>query len=809
MALTRKLTAKIYEIQAHSQKVTSLDIGETGRVLVTGGQDRNVNLWAFGNEKCFMSLPGHNGQVDCVKFTSGDDLVYSADENGIIKRWDLNTQPGCVTFYGHMKSVRTLDFHPHGNYIFASGSNDTTVRLWDVRKSDSCFSKFRGHIANVNSVKFSPDGWWIASAGTEGSVIIWDIRTTNKVMEFQETASPVTCITFHPSDFILAAGRNDGTVDLYDLETKSTISRADGNGHTVKCITFGENGECCFVGSAEGVSVNGWEPDREFDHIESAWSMLGDMKVVKQKLICGSYEKQSVLVHAINLDHVIPYYNPTNIPFKHNQSTRKSFNRGTPKTKLVLKSNGNNNNDFRSGSLTSGKEMSSPSSLSFEMIEESIDEIPLPQPTATKNEYAFENLARTRESSLFSLPGDNYNGFMDDYQTPMPPDNGSYFDNSSNDLDYYPERSVEPEREDFPVNSAQQPDYAPKKDTMHGSSAYNPPKVMNKSKLAPSQRRTLSQQSARASLAASKKFSTSNIDLHSLDDNGSTFGGSKKSISSRNGSPTRNYSAFNNNNNNNHKVKRPEPKEINHARNNRKITVQILAKPPPPARSKTSLDLKSSSSMSQTSLPMASSSHLHATLPSMPPAVTAQPKAFGSSSYNGHGSAEENAEISVLTAYHERVYQQLSTRYATLQLVRNSMRSQDIGGAIRHVAKMQDHSVMVDLLGAIIEKPASWNLDMCATILPEIYELLQSEHKFHYTRACDTLRIILSNFLPIIQSNTGPWARSFGGGVDIPREERQKKCMEAAHWLCKIKTLPDNRHMGSNLTQLQNLIVEI
>lgn len=160
------------EIQAHSQKVTSLDLGETGRVLVTGGQDRNVNLWALGNEKCFMSLSGHNGQVDCVKFASGDDIVYSSDENGIIKRWDLNAQPGCVTFYGHMKSVRTLDFHPHGDYIVASGSNDTTVRLWDVRKSDSCIEKYRGHIANVNSVKFSPDGSWIASAGTEGTLNI-------------------------------------------------------------------------------------------------------------------------------------------------------------------------------------------------------------------------------------------------------------------------------------------------------------------------------------------------------------------------------------------------------------------------------------------------------------------------------------------------------------------------------------------------------------------------------------------------------------------------------------------------------------
>lgn len=136
-----------------------------------------------------MSLPGHNGQVDCVKFTSGDDLVYSSDENGIIKRWDLNTQPGCVTFYGHMKSVRTLDFHPHGNFIFASGSNDTTVRLWDVRKSDSCFSKYRGHIANVNSVKFSPDGWWIASAGTEGLFfffppLILKLRSCNKNLIF-------------------------------------------------------------------------------------------------------------------------------------------------------------------------------------------------------------------------------------------------------------------------------------------------------------------------------------------------------------------------------------------------------------------------------------------------------------------------------------------------------------------------------------------------------------------------------------------------------------------------------------------------
>lgn len=51
--------------------------------------------------------------------------------------------------------------------------------------------------------------------------------------------------------------------------------------------TCSENGECLFVGTAEGISVIGWEPDREFDHIKSEWSILGDMKVVNKKLVSG------------------------------------------------------------------------------------------------------------------------------------------------------------------------------------------------------------------------------------------------------------------------------------------------------------------------------------------------------------------------------------------------------------------------------------------------------------------------------------------------------------------------------------------
>lgn len=392
--------------------------------------------------------------------------------------------------------------------------------------------------------------------------------------------------------------------------------------------------------------------------------------------ICGSYEKESVVIHAINLDHVIPFYNPSNIPFSYNQSTRKSFSRKSPTIKLSLKARQDNNNETNSGSLTSGKDISSQSSISFEMIDEGIEEIPLPHASNNANDFLFEKYAKKRESYLYSLPtADTDHNKLIDSPNPSSDHDDLYLDNFSNDLDYYPIKNsstlnnvIVPEREDFPVNNAQPPDYAPKMDSIMSQKSI-------KTKInSHTQRKPIQLNPAMKLLSNSRKMSNSTIDLHTIDDNmATTFSTAKKSMASRNGSPTRNYAAFNNNNNGISKVKRSEMgKEINHARNNRKITVQIMTKPP--SRSKTSHDLRASSTPTHSLPPSASAMAFGTSTSSM-----SQTKHFSQNYSNnggggGSGTADENAEMNVLTAYHERVHHELCNRYATIQLVRNSTR---------------------------------------------------------------------------------------------------------------------------------------
>ena len=70
--------------------------------------------------------------------------------------------------------VNSLAFSPDGKR-FLSGSDDLTIRIWDVETGKSVCEPFVGHSGTVESVKYFPDGNRFASGSQDGSIRIWTI----------------------------------------------------------------------------------------------------------------------------------------------------------------------------------------------------------------------------------------------------------------------------------------------------------------------------------------------------------------------------------------------------------------------------------------------------------------------------------------------------------------------------------------------------------------------------------------------------------------------------------------------------------
>jgi len=116
-----------------------------------------------------------NRVVVCVSYSPDGKRIVSGEEDRTVNVWDAETGRQTFTLRGHLGAVNSVSFSPDGKWI-ASGSWDNTLKVWDAQTGQKTLT-LKGHSEAVTSVSFSPDGKRIVSGSEDKTVKVWDAQT--------------------------------------------------------------------------------------------------------------------------------------------------------------------------------------------------------------------------------------------------------------------------------------------------------------------------------------------------------------------------------------------------------------------------------------------------------------------------------------------------------------------------------------------------------------------------------------------------------------------------------------------------------
>ncbi|XP_051188391.1 katanin p80 WD40 repeat-containing subunit B1 homolog KTN80.4 isoform X1 [Lolium perenne] len=362
--MATKRAYKLQEFVAHASGVNCAKFGRrTSRILITGGEDQKVNVWAVGKPSAILSLSGLTSPVESVSFDSSEVMIGAGAASGTIKIWDTEEAKVVRTFTGHRSNCASLDFHPFGEF-FASGSSDTNMKIWDMRKK-RCIHTYQGHTQRIDALRFTPDGRWIVSGGADSSVKIWDLTAGKLLHDFRLHDGPVNCLDFHPHEFLLATGSADKTIKFWDLETFELIGSSEPEncreyfvqGNVVRSMTFNSDGKTLFCGLHESLKVLSWEPVICHDVVDVGWSTLADLSVHEGKLLGCSYNQSCIGIWVVDLTKIEPYAadNAESVDMPIQASTSISSMLG--KLSVGSAANGTPSNTLRKRPMSSSKEI--------------------------------------------------------------------------------------------------------------------------------------------------------------------------------------------------------------------------------------------------------------------------------------------------------------------------------------------------------------------------------------------------------------------------------------------------------------------
>ncbi|XP_052853922.1 GATOR complex protein WDR24 isoform X2 [Drosophila gunungcola] len=148
-------------------------------LLATAATNGVVSVWdlsKFGRQKQLLVYNEHERTANTVTFHSSEpNILISGSQDGTIKCFDIRSDKSVNTYFCNSESVRDVKFSPHTQNIFSAVSENGTVQLWDMRKWDKCMVQFTAHYGPVYTCDWHPTRNWLATGSRDKQIKVWNM----------------------------------------------------------------------------------------------------------------------------------------------------------------------------------------------------------------------------------------------------------------------------------------------------------------------------------------------------------------------------------------------------------------------------------------------------------------------------------------------------------------------------------------------------------------------------------------------------------------------------------------------------------
>jgi WD40 repeat protein len=177
---------------------TSLKFDSDGLLLAIGNDHGRLAVYSVTDGQQVRSFGLFESSVLCSDWAGS--VVLSGSRDGQFAALDLRAMRPVVLSSVHAEEICSVRCHRDRPHVFATSSNDATVKIWDIRRIERPTAVYGGHSSAVRAVCWCPHCPDVIASGGgtfDKSIRIWN-ATSGETLTTVNTGSQICNLFWSP-----------------------------------------------------------------------------------------------------------------------------------------------------------------------------------------------------------------------------------------------------------------------------------------------------------------------------------------------------------------------------------------------------------------------------------------------------------------------------------------------------------------------------------------------------------------------------------------------------------------------------------